>query len=188
MVKRIAGRDSYPLMTPPPDIANSFLHIANCNYPPRLKRMFFENVLREILLRLIAHKLPGDEMSSNIDELDAEKIKSVPGILMDRLDSPPSIFEIARELSMNATKLKQGFKKIFGKPIYAYHHSVCLDRATIMLLNTNKSVFEIAIDAGYSNGGNFCNAFKKRYGLSPSQYRRKGKPSSYSNTKSTRLL
>jgi AraC-like DNA-binding protein len=93
---------------------------------------------------------------------------------MARLDSPPSIFEIARVLSMNTTKLKQGFKKIFGKPIYAYHHSMCLDRATIMLLNTNKSVLEIAIDAGYSGSGNFCNAFKKHYGVSPSQYRRKG--------------
>jgi AraC-like DNA-binding protein len=75
---------------------------------------------------------------------------------------------------MSATKLKQDFKKIFGKSIYSYHRDVCLKRATDMLLDTDKSVFEIAIDAGYSNSGNFCNAFKKHYGVSPGRYRQKG--------------
>jgi AraC-like DNA-binding protein len=43
-----------------------------------------------------------------------------------------------------------------------------------MLLDTNKPVFEIASDAGYSGTGNFSNAFKKHYGVSPNQFRRKG--------------
>jgi YesN/AraC family two-component response regulator len=45
---------------------------------------------------------------------------------------------------------------------------------TTLLLETNKSVFEIATDIGYSNSGNFGNAFKKRYGVAPSLYRQKG--------------
>jgi AraC-like DNA-binding protein len=96
-------------------------------------------------------------------------------MLMARLFSPPSIAELSRELSINAAKLQSGFKKIFGKSIYAYHRDACLERAAVMLLDTDKLIFEIANDAGYSGCGNFCNAFKKRYGVSPSQYRRKGR-------------
>jgi AraC-like DNA-binding protein len=90
---------------------------------------------------------------------------------MARFKSPPTIAELARELSMNATKLQNGFKKIFGKSIYACHRDACLERAAVMLLDTGKSIFEIAMDTGYSSSGNFCNAFKKHYGVPPSQYR-----------------
>jgi AraC-like DNA-binding protein len=148
--------------------------------------MFFESAFREILLRLIARELSLDEeipdeetlnqeTPVNLDEFEIERIRSVPGILMERRDVPPSISELARELSLNATKLKRGFKRIFGKPIYAYHRGICLERAAIMLLDTNKSVSEIAADAGYSGVGNFSNAFKKHYGVSPLQFRRQGR-------------
>jgi AraC-like DNA-binding protein len=40
--------------------------------------------------------------------------------------------------------------------------------------DTSKSVLEIALDAGYAEEGNFCRAFKKRYGLSPFRYRQEG--------------
>jgi AraC-like DNA-binding protein len=118
--------------------------------------------------------------SDNIEEprigvYEAEQIKRIPQILMDRIDAPPSITELARELLMNTTTMKQGFKNIFGSPIYAYHRNMCLDLAAAMLLDTKKPVFEIAVDVGYSCSVNFCYAFKKRYGISPGQYRKNGK-------------
>jgi AraC-like DNA-binding protein len=165
----------YPATNPPPDVVNSFLQIANCNYPHRVRRLFFENALREILVRLIAHELPNEESFISMDEFEIERIKSIPGILMERLDAPPSVLELARDLSISATRLARGFKEIFGKPIYSYHRDMCLERAAIMLRNTSKSILDIALDAGYSNGGNFCYAFKKHYGVSPRQYRKNGK-------------
>jgi AraC-like DNA-binding protein len=164
----------YHATTPPPDVVSSFLQVANCNYPHRVKRLFFENAFREIVVRLIAHELPNEETFTDMDEFEIEGIKSIPRILMEHLDSPPSISELARDLSISITRLTRGFKKIFGKPIYSYHRDICLERAAIMLLNTNRSIFDIAIDAGYSGGGNFCNAFKKHYGVSPRLYRKKG--------------
>jgi YesN/AraC family two-component response regulator len=43
-----------------------------------------------------------------------------------------------------------------------------------MLLDTNMHAFEIAAKVGYAGNGNFTNAFKKYYGVSPIQFRRKG--------------
>jgi hypothetical protein len=135
MTGRGEARGPYPL-TPPPDVVNALLRAANCDYPYRVRRLFLENVFRDILLRLIAHGLPENAASSGMDSADAERIKSVPGILMARFKSPPTIAELARELSMNATKLQNGFKKIFGKSIYACHRDACLERAAAMLLDT----------------------------------------------------
>jgi AraC-like DNA-binding protein len=158
---------------PPPDIAGSFLQIAHCNYPVRSRQFFFESKFMEIMSRIIAHNLPVDA-AFEMGGFDMEQIKKIPGILMNRIDRPPSIPELALELSMNATTMKSGFKKIFGEPIYAHHRNLCLEWGATMLLDTDKSILQIAMDSGYSNGENFCGAFKKRYGVSPRMYRRKG--------------
>ena len=50
-----------------------------------------------------------------------------------------------------------------------------LSLAATLLLETDKSVLEIASDVGYSNSGNFGSAFKRRYGVSPVRYRRNGR-------------
>jgi AraC-like DNA-binding protein len=158
----------------PLDVTNAFLQITTCNYPNPIKRLFFESKFLEIITRIMGSRIPSNE-TYTLGKFETEQIKKIPEILMRRIDNPPSIPELARELSLSATNMKSGFKKIFDTSIYAYYYNMRLEYATTMLLNTNKSVFEIAIDTGYSNSGNFCNAFKKHYGVSPSQYRKNGK-------------
>jgi AraC-like DNA-binding protein len=162
-------------IAPPPDITSSFLQVANCRYPVTSRQFFLESKLMEIMSMIIAHNLPVDEGVLGMGEFEVGQIRKIPRILMEHIDSPPSIPELAHELSLSTTAIKSGFKKIFGEPIYAHHRNLCVERGAMMLLNTNKSILQIAIDTGYSNGENFCNAFKKRYGVSPIQYRRNGR-------------
>ncbi|MDR1977211.1 MAG: AraC family transcriptional regulator, partial [Synergistaceae bacterium] len=157
-----------PFTAASPDVANAFLQIAVCNYPDKCKRLFFESKFMEIVSRIMANEVPNEDAFSRAGEFERSQIEKIPGILMERFDSPPSIPELARDLSLNATTMKRGFKKIFGEPIYAHHRNMCLERAAMMLLDTGKSIFEISLDAGYSDCGNFCRAFKKRYRASPS--------------------
>jgi AraC-like DNA-binding protein len=157
----------------PPDIVNSFLQIVDCDYPSLIKRLFIESKFREILTRIIAQEVRVAELSGN--DFETEQIKKIPGILMERIYTLPSTKELAGELSINTTAMKRGFKHVFGLPIYAYHRNVCLELAAAMLLNTKKTVSEIAIDIGYSCSVNFCYAFKRRYGVSPGRYRKNGK-------------
>ena len=172
-----AGGGSGPrLLRAPQCVAGSFLQMLNCDYPARAKRLFLEGKLMEVLSRILARGLPAEENEGNGgDAFELERIRRIPKILMERIDSPPSISELARELSVNSTTLKKGFKDIFGEPIYAHHRNLCLSLASTLLLETDKSVFEIASDVGYSNSGNFGSAFKRRYGVSPARYRRNGR-------------
>jgi AraC-like DNA-binding protein len=126
-----------------------------------------------ILSRIIAKVLPVEE--NDADTFEAERVKMIPGILMGRIDMPPSIPELAHELSLNSTTMKRCFKNIFSEPIYAHHRNMCLKLAAAMLLETDKTVFEIALEVGYSSSGNFCNVFKNYYSVTLGQYRQKGK-------------
>ena len=164
------------LLRAPQYVAGSFLQMLNCDYPNRAKRLFLEGKLMEILSRIIARGLPAEENGGNGgDAFELERIRMIPGILMERINNPPSISELAHELSVNSTTMKKGFKNIFGEPIYTHHRNLCLSLAATLLLETDKSVLEIASDVGYSNSGNFGSAFKRRYGVSPIRYRRNGR-------------
>jgi AraC-like DNA-binding protein len=159
----------------PRDIAASFMQIAGCDYPRRARNIFFESKFREILARMIARGLPNGEGPRDVRTFEAEQIKKIPVILMERAVAPPSIPELARELSLNATTMKKAFKNMFGTPIYAYYRSLCLERAAMMLRETSNSIAEIALENGYSGSVSFCGAFRKRYGTPPGLYRRSRK-------------
>jgi hypothetical protein len=91
-------KELYSGVSAPPDIANNFIQVANCGYPKRVKRLFFESKFREILLRVIAYGHPS-EVCGDAESFAADQVKKIPGILMERSDAPPAISKLARELS-----------------------------------------------------------------------------------------
>ena len=55
--------------------------------------------------------------------------------------------------------------------MYHYIKEYRLEQAAVELVQTAKSVTQIAQNIGYDNASKFSECFKKRYGLTPSQYR-----------------
>lgn len=174
--RRLHCGDGPRLLRAPQRVASAFLQILNCDYPNPIRRLFFESKFMEVLSRIVSREWPAEEREESGEAaFESERIRAIPGILMDRIDNPPSLSELARELSVNVTTMKKEFRNLFGEPIYAHHRNMCLDLAATLLLETDKAIFEIASEVGYSNSGNFGSAFKKRYGVSPSRYRRRGR-------------
>ncbi len=69
--------------------------------------------------------------------------------------------------------LNQLVKQITGVTIKQYIINFRIDQAQQMLLYTDKSISEIAIDCGYDSVFYFSDAFRKKSGLSPIQFRQK---------------
>lgn len=63
------------------------------------------------------------------------------------------------------------FKKFTGSTPYSYLLSLRITHAKYYLKTTDKSIKEIAFLCGFTTESNFCNAFRKLCGNSPSQYR-----------------
>lgn len=83
-----------------------------------------------------------------------------------------SLEELAAEHGISVSFLQKSFKQVYGLPVYQYLKTYRLEKAAAALLGTGRSVTEIALDAGYTNPAKFSEAFRKRFGLSPSEYRR----------------
>ncbi len=156
-----------------PEITNAFLQIFNCNLPEKTKILFFESKVMEILSKIVSYEILETDMMEQVplDEFEIKQIKKIPEILMKNLYELPTISDLSKELAINKNKLMKGFKLIYGDTIFRYHRKMCLQRAATLLLDTSRSINEIALDVGYSNPSNFCYAFKNEFGITPLQYK-----------------
>lgn len=86
-----------------------------------------------------------------------------------------SLQALADEHGVSVSFLQKRFKQVYGMPVYQYLKLYRLEKAAAALLGTKRSVTRIALDAGYTNPAKFTEAFRKHYGLPPSEYRRGNK-------------
>jgi AraC-like DNA-binding protein len=85
------------------------------------------------------------------------------------LQTPPSIQQLAKIAAVSESKLKKDFKTMYSFPIYEYFQKARMHAAQDKLLTGKFSVKEVAMELGYSNLSNFTIAFKKEFGILPSQ-------------------
>lgn len=80
-----------------------------------------------------------------------------------------SIAQMARQLGTNAVDLQRGFQQLRGSSIVAYMRTLRLERARQALLRQRVPVDVAATIAGYAHTSSFSAAFKRQFGVSPSQ-------------------
>lgn len=78
---------------------------------------------------------------------------------------------LERTLDYKYEYLCQVFKKYAGIPMVQYIQQLRVQRAKHLLLHTDKSIQEIAMEVGYSDPFYFSRLFKKVEGVAPQHYR-----------------
>ena len=82
------------------------------------------------------------------------------------------IQDIASFIEMSPSYLSKTFKSEIGDTFTDYLTKMRMNKALQLLVDTNLKVYEVAQAVGYSDQTHFSKAFKKQYGVSPSEYRR----------------
>jgi AraC family transcriptional regulator len=63
------------------------------------------------------------------------------------------------------------FRAMTGEPLWQHVQRIRLETAAVHLQTSNRSVLEIALDAGYESAAGFTRAFEQRFGLAPTECR-----------------
>ena len=82
--------------------------------------------------------------------------------------------KLARQLGLSYSLFRRAFKTRTGSSPRQYHLQIRINRAKALLLNTDRSVVEIAEQVGFSSVHYFSRLFGLRTGCAPLQYRRHG--------------
>ncbi|MCH4887665.1 helix-turn-helix domain-containing protein [Acidaminobacter sp. JC074] len=91
----------------------------------------------------------------------------------DRLENEgiPTVKELATTLGYSPYYLSDLLKKETGKSTQDYIHEYLLQRAKDLLISTNDPVSQIGYQLGFEYPAHFSKFFKKKTGVTPSNYR-----------------
>jgi AraC-like DNA-binding protein len=142
--------------------------ILSADQPGYIRRIYLESKILE-LLSVQLEKLERRQVIPNgFNPEDITRLHDAKNVIAANLQTPCSLIELARKTGLNDFKLKKGFKALFGHTVFGYLFELRMNTA-YNLLQDDKSVSEVAEIIGYKNAHHFTAAFKKRYGLLPSQ-------------------
>ena len=96
------------------------------------------------------------------------------------LDHPCTVEQLAQEMGFHAVYLERQFKRYTNKTLRQFLAERKLELAQNLLLTTDLSIFEIAIQLGYADSNGLIALFRKELGLTPLTFR-KSRGKKYTN-------
>lgn len=102
----------------------------------------------------------------NISEKVAQYIR-------DHYNQPITSTILAREFNVHENTIAKYMKKFYKVTALEYLNTYRLEQARILLLKTDNPIQTVAEQCGFSFGPYFSSAFKKTYGISPLNYRKR---------------
>jgi len=156
-------------MTPDQFVAAT--QLAHCPYTQAARTLYLKSKTLELLSHVLAEHAPVP-CRTRLSSYEMECLKNARELLIANLESPPTLKQLANIIGLNETKLKSGFKALFGQTVYGYFKTYRIELARHRLLNDACSVSEVASSVGYTNISHFSAAFKERHGVTPSHYRK----------------
>jgi AraC-like DNA-binding protein len=148
--------------------------ILRCPYQGMLKRMYLECKAIELVTLILDQEQQvqqGERSPVPLKLEDVERIHHAREILLQNLEQPPSLMALARQVGLNDNALKRGFRACFGKPVFGYLHDYRMEQAQQLLTAGELKVSEVMERVGFRNRKYFAEAFRKKFGMTPRDYR-----------------
>lgn len=100
-----------------------------------------------------------------------ERIESSIKFIEDNLDKKFNLKDVAKASGFSLSHFYKIFLSVTGFTVKEYIRNRRLSKAADKLVNTQESIIDIALEAGFNSHEVFTRAFNQLYGISPSKYR-----------------
>jgi AraC family transcriptional regulator len=109
----------------------------------------------------------------SLDESDKPPawLKSAWELIRDCCDKSITIAEIAEQVSVHPLHLARSFRKFFGCSPSEYLRKCRIEFASNLLVNSRKTLVEIALISGFADQSQFTRTFKQHTGTTPAKFR-----------------
>jgi len=153
---------------------NAILHqMLKCPYEESLRYLYMEGKLMELVavyLNEVMYQSKGISKSISLSKDDIKSIYKAKDILDRSITQKITLSYLSKGVCLNEFKLKKGFKELFKMPVYTYLLDKRLELAKLFLEEKKFRVSDVANLVGYGNRSHFAAAFRKKYGVNPSEY------------------
>ncbi len=134
------------------------------------------------LITLISEQLMCDRIRSSNDRqkipllfsMDSNQPKLTEAVtLMEaNIEEPLKLDELSNYIGISRRQLKRLFQKHLQCVPKRYYLNLRLNRARLLLLQTSKIIFDVALDCGFISMPHFCKSYRDLFGIPPGTERR----------------
>ena len=143
--------------------------------PTAFSKEYIENLMNCVLFELFSAVNSLTAQNSSEYDYDQENSAITKALLYLQLhfNENPSLQQISQIFGHNKNYFCEMFYKQTNMHYSEYLRKMKLDYAKNLLTNTGLPVTDICYSSGFSNLSSFLQAFKKEFGITPTQYRNK---------------
>ncbi|MDO4427533.1 MAG: AraC family transcriptional regulator [Moraxella sp.] len=154
-----------------PSIAPLITLLKNEASAPALAGKTAVNALSLILFTLILRQYFAHASDTLLSTYQHPRLMPLIQAMMTAPEKSWHIFEMAEFANVSRSQLIRLFNQHLGISPHAFLHKIRLQKAAMLLKQSNHSVLYVALSVGFGSETHFSKAFKKYYGITPSSYR-----------------
>jgi AraC family transcriptional regulator len=127
-----------------------------------------------LTLDALCHELLGsmDRLAQRVDQRPPSWLDKAVELLHDRYLEDLSIANVANGIGIHPVHLARSFRRHFRCSPGEFTRFCRLERAVRMLMRSDRSLSEIALESGFADQSQFSRAFARDLGIAPGEYRR----------------
>lgn len=160
-----------------PAYAELFERVNAAFHYVRERPCYYEFLLKEalhhILFLLFNYNCLFETKDSISTAHQIEKVKQALLYIHENCKEPIMVNQLAGLCNFSEAHFMNFFKKAVGIPCMEYIIKLRLKIAADLLVTTNQSISQIALESGFNNLSNFNRQFKTYYHQTPSDYRKR---------------
>lgn len=133
------------------------------------RQLIFEGVMLQLLGQALAC-CTQQGIERRVASGERERLESVRCLLEQQPEKEYTLATLAQLAAMSSSSLRVKFRQAYGQPVFDYLRDCRLELARRYLAQ-GYSVQQAAWMSGYQHATNFSTAFRRRYGVAPSEVR-----------------
>ena len=157
-----------------PDLLATFRELWSYQEPRGGEELLVKAAILRLLYQLLQISEEPSTLTSTAElQYNSEKIKPVLSYIQDHYTEPMTIDELAGICGFSAVHFMNIFKKVIGATCMEYIIEYRIAMSTVALKNTTAPIMKIAMDHGFQNISYYNRTFRKKMGMTPTEYRKR---------------
>ncbi|MBC8753134.1 helix-turn-helix transcriptional regulator [Kordia sp. YSTF-M3] len=140
-----------------------------------IRIMLIEGIVYQILsLHMIQHDkdVKTEQNATPILFEELELVKEIAEEISEEVSKEYTLEQLSEKSGLTQVKLQEGFKHLYARTVTEYIRHVRLEKARDLINDeeNNLNISQIVYTIGLSSRSYFSKIFKRKYGISPSQF------------------